>query len=988
MPENNHSLFSLVLSILLCFSLQVCAQIHAFQHYTVDDGLPSSEVYFAMQDSKGFIWFATDAGVCRFDGYEFVTFDRSDGLTDNTVFQITEDKKGRIWFGTFNLQLCYFYEKKIHPYKFNDSITRNLSLNKGMNSFFVDSLSNIYIGFDTYGIFKIDTKGKVEQTIKLVDSVERRRAVLKIENGYVFGNLNNKKVGNNKSYYQISSVDSSFTHIAEEFVNKERKNLRSTVLPLNNDFLFFNLGGCFLYEKSKDTFLRKKIHIDLPENRIFSHIYDGSYIWCSFAKKGVFKCLLQNDSLIIVDRYLKNEAISTIYRDRTSGFWFQSLNNGVYYLPNDKISYYNYKNLSISSVEIDTVSGRKYVAFSNGDICELKTKGHNIIFELILKSKLKVVCLKYNYPSNHLILSSITEDYIERYYKQNRIILSDSLRLMGSKDIIINGDTVYRVNGSGFSVVIDDKETMNVKNIINGKLWGTSLLNYNNSILIGTKTGLKVYKDNIITPVFNNSEILNTSITCLARLNESVILVGTKSYGLVLLKDNKVYDVINKEDGLISNLIRKVLVESPGHFWIGSNKGLIKIEYDIDSKRLKIMNLTTKHGLQSDEITCLNLYKDVLYVGTSKGLTNFKINEIKKNNQPPVLIIKDFKVNNKSIDLSHKNEFSYKENFVKISYKGLNYKSLGDVLYRYRMMGVDTIWKTTYETELMFQTLPHGEFSFEIQAKNEDDVWAETLIIPFVIHKPFWWTWQFISISIIILLIVIYYAVTNREKKIIEKAFLNTRIVDLELKSLRSQINPHFIFNTLNSIQNAINSKDKKFASDYIAQFGKLIRLVLESSKKTTIKLSTEIEMLNLYVKLESFRFSEQFSYAITKEDSIDEDFCELPSMVIQPFVENAILYGLNPKKSENLFLKIHFCMINEDMLLCTIEDNGIGRMASGELNNNKMNINDESGLKITQTRLEHYSRETNNKFSIDFYDLNIEDNKSSGTRVEIVFVV
>ena len=93
---------------------------------------------------------------------------------------------------------------------------------------------------------------------------------------------------------------------------------------------------------------------------------------------------------------------------------------------------------------------------------------------------------------------------------------------------------------------------------------------------------------------------------------------------------------------------------------------------------------------------------------------------------------------------------------------------MGDVLYRYRMMGVDTIWKTTYETELMFQTLPHGEFSFEIQAKNEDDVWAETLIIPFVIHKPFWWTWQFISISIIILLIVIYYAVTNREKKIIE----------------------------------------------------------------------------------------------------------------------------------------------------------------------------------------------------------------------------
>src|SRR3990167_223672 len=110
--------------IILFFGIRICtfSQSYNYKHYTVEDGLPSSEVYSAFQDSKGYMWFATDAGVSRFNGYEFKNYDSKDGLTDNTVFLITEDSKGKIWFGTFNNQLCYYFNDSIYPYKYNKKL--------------------------------------------------------------------------------------------------------------------------------------------------------------------------------------------------------------------------------------------------------------------------------------------------------------------------------------------------------------------------------------------------------------------------------------------------------------------------------------------------------------------------------------------------------------------------------------------------------------------------------------------------------------------------------------------------------------------------------------------------------------------------------------------------------------------------------------------------------------------------------------------------
>ena len=163
------------------------SQSHVYKHYGIEDGLPSSEVYSAFQDSKGYMWFATDAGVSRFNGYEFENFDVSDGLTDNTVFLITEDSKGRVWFGTFNCQLSYYFNDSIYPYQHNNKIAEKMKGNLSLQSFYVDSNENIWMGFLSDGIFKCDKEGKITQLVNLPKNKVSLLKGFKVENTTIWG---------------------------------------------------------------------------------------------------------------------------------------------------------------------------------------------------------------------------------------------------------------------------------------------------------------------------------------------------------------------------------------------------------------------------------------------------------------------------------------------------------------------------------------------------------------------------------------------------------------------------------------------------------------------------------------------------------------------------------------------------------------------------------------------------------------------------------
>jgi LytS/YehU family sensor histidine kinase len=222
----------------------------------------------------------------------------------------------------------------------------------------------------------------------------------------------------------------------------------------------------------------------------------------------------------------------------------------------------------------------------------------------------------------------------------------------------------------------------------------------------------------------------------------------------------------------------------------------------------------------------------------------------------------------------------------------------------------------------------------------------------------------------------------EKDKEIKEVNF-KQQLSELEMKALRAQINPHFLYNCMNSINRMILEKENEMASQYLAKFSKLVRLILENAEKPTVSLQNELAMLEAYINLEGLRFKGKINYTISVDESVDPDATYLPSMVLQPFVENAIWHGLmNKKNGVSGMIKISVKEENE-ILNCSIEDNGIGREAARELREKSVLKTKSMGMKITEERLKLIAKEGWEKL-VHIIDLKDQLNQALGTRVEI----
>lgn len=207
------------------------------------------------------------------------------------------------------------------------------------------------------------------------------------------------------------------------------------------------------------------------------------------------------------------------------------------------------------------------------------------------------------------------------------------------------------------------------------------------------------------------------------------------------------------------------------------------------------------------------------------------------------------------------------------------------------------------------------------------------------------------------------------------------QVLQSELQALRAQMNPHFTFNTLSSIQNYINRNDAENASKYLSKFAKLMRSIMENAKQTHVVLEDELSALALYLELESLRLREKFDYKIQVDPSIDQQYISIPSLLIQPYVENAIWHGITNKEGKgHVNVEINQ---NGNILKCVIEDDGIGRKAAMKISERKRK-HISHGMSITGERLELMNSLNKNKLNVDIIDKVNEDENATGTRVEI----
>lgn len=510
----------------------------------------------------------------------------------------------------------------------------------------------------------------------------------------------------------------------------------------------------------------------------------------------------------------------------------------------------------------------------------------------------------------------------------------------------------------------------------------------NNDTWIGTNFGLYKYnpKDSI-TDFGKKNETLGVSIEDLFfDVENNILLVATASKGLVLIKNDKIIGKFNSTNGLNNNTCLSIKKSKKDNYLIGTNNGLNLF----DNKNAKVINLNPSLGIKNKRIKDIEIVNGTTYLATDSGVLSFKNNNLKSKGIKPKCLIKFLKnedgVVTKKID-------NYKKRDISVSFNGISFIDNGDVDYYYQLENQDEKWSLTKETQVNYKSLPPNKYVFKVYCVNGFGSKSAIQKISFEIVPPFWqklW-FKLIIFSTLSLLIFLFIRIRLKKQQMHfeeeklkikierDKATLEKQMIELEQKALRMQMNPHFIFNALNTIKGYYSEGNDEKAGDYISNFSMLLRMLLENTEPV-ISLSTEIKMLELYINLTKIRYKNSFQYEIIVAKDVAKEETAIPTLLLQPIVENAIIHGLAPKK-DNGKLLILFSKKN-NQLECVVEDNGIGRKASFIKQKHKQH--ESKAIEITKERLALLENEDNLKSEFIIEDLHDDYNNSSGTKVTI----
>lgn len=422
-------------------------------------------------------------------------------------------------------------------------------------------------------------------------------------------------------------------------------------------------------------------------------------------------------------------------------------------------------------------------------------------------------------------------------------------------------------------------------------------------------------------------------------------------------------------DGLPSNNLLCSVYDFNGSLWINTDKGLCR--YVPAFK--KFISYRESEALPFTPAAFLSADKDGnIYMPYKNGYCTWNVNALQDPVKGGKIYLRDAMLFNNHLASETSYSFLHNENNIQFLFGLLSFDNRDMIRIEYSLNG--NPWVTNdIHSYISFANLAPGKYKLNIKIKNEN---ITPLQIIFDIAKPFWQQWWFIILFAIAAAAGIASISRMRMKRFKKESFLQQKLVESKLSALRSQMNPHFIFNTLNSINSYIIENKKDEASDYLTDFSRLIRIILEHSQKKSVPLADEIKALKLYLELESKRLEAAFDYSIKIIEAVDMDTVSIPPLIIQPFVENAIWHGLRGKKTGG-HIDIIIQPYNNGILII-VQDDGVGRVASSSVQ--KFKNNNSFGSDATQQRI--LMNEPGAKVEIeDLYD---NDGKASGTRVNI----
>lgn len=887
------------------------------EHLTKKDGLPSNYTSGIIQDNDGYIWIATPKGAVRYDGKTMKTYTVDDGLTTNEISGFFKDGMGRIWFNCFGGKACYYYKGVITRLK-DDKLSQAIRENFNFLTLSDTSLLIITIRHtDKCGNFKYyllnvkslqiieyDSAFLCGQKSLSRDLFNRTRGKVDIQNNDIV--IDRMPFSVNDYIGFISTQDTLYIYSINsgELIYKHNAKL------INGNPSFSGKNGFIMWSENYVHFFNSNRRIDIQSN--IRGIYEDkdNFLWLS-TDNGVYRIVLQHNFKNTNPEI--NLPIYSIKRIGKSIFFgankldhFENLNNVWCIQKNDS-------KIDARVLDFWSIKGNIYKATDRG------------LISLLIQKKIPIPTGLSNIPLKNVVTKNERESYF----------------CIGPFGIL----KTCIENNAHKSIKIYYKRTFNIYYTSKDELIASTiegLLLWRNDSLPSEKIELP----------FSNIDVIN-------HINEdkSQNLILSSPIGLII-KSNRNYYIIDKSKGILDNNINKTFTSADGkRLYVCTNKGFNIVDYSIKDKKLfyNIKSYTTSDGFPSEEVNCALEDGDKVYVGTMEGLFILPVKDTIKPFKIPIRL-EGLLVNDSTLELKNK-AWNHNQNTLQFNFSAFYYQRNKEMQFAYQLTPIDKNPIISDNPSIIYRGLAPGDYKLKVYAFDKhyprlrkSQVWTYN----FTISPPYYKTWWFISLFTLLVvsvgfLIYISY-IRRKQKQNLEVQTLLKQMAQHRLEALKGQMNPHFIFNSLNTVQHFISTHNEREAMDFIAKFSSLIRKMLDLARVDKLSLEKELQFLKDYAEIEKIRYTQKFDVDFIV-DIPEHDDVELPSMLVQPLLENAIKHGVSNLKERKGRIEVVIMTVDEHWLNIKIKDNGNGLVKRDE----SSKVHTSAALDIIRERLAVY---------------------------------
>jgi two-component sensor histidine kinase len=958
--------------LIVFFSTSVPAKNFAMRQYTTADGLPSNTIYTIYKDARGHLWFCTDKGIARYNGIAFEQFNTSNGLPDNEIFFVKEDKKGRLWLATFNGELCFYKDDKFHTTA-NTPFLKLPFKKTYIQSIDIAEDGTIIIGYYDRAKWVFISDNNV--SVKLFDKIIKHFDTN-------FQHID--KIADNK--YAMHFTDRIIVCDADSKIIKQQlfqnNNKYKYAVSEHQDYLY-TADSVYTIDEKPIAAINKNAY---AQNYIYHiYVYDNNVFYCT--DKGLY---INNN----IEAF-NNQKISTIERDINGNYWISVLGNGVVSLSKDFLAIDKYQNCYEGIIKYAKADrGAIFFANDNNNLYSLR------------RGSIETVTPKYLAHTRSTKPPDYQAFYIDSagsYYcfNDNDIFVTDSIHANnhvskqfksyfagGYKSIFSDGKYTYlkRFRTIEYIDFSKTKKThsasfpiIELKPYVLSKerIFGMAL-DDNNAIWYSTIDSMYKVVNGVLyaQPQYKNIafkwfEIPGNYLIGCTHDNKLVVCnnASDKMYFDIVGDQNCIWDKLYKLDAthflLSTNNLYRILTLLPAD--------TVPV-YSIQAIENPYVPINAEN-ICADGKKCF-FFKD-------GSITAIDINTLLEKPNPPELSFKRLKSAKKTyvINSDVNLPFSKAQN-ISISFFTLAFSGT-DILHQYSFSEDETDNWIDIHGDINIIHPDFGNYTVKVRAKSTSSSFSEPISFRLHILRPYWATWWFITLSVLLFVLLFIVVIRYRiSRAVLKKQNLHDneiRFMKAEYKAMNALMNPHFIFNTLNNVQDLINKNDKRAANEYLRFFADLIRQNLHNISKELVSLQKELNLVNNYLLLEKLRFEDYMNYSIDIDDDIDLSEIMVPPLLIQPLVENAIKHGIYPLQSADGFLRVR---VYEDKNIVHIDvmDNGVGMGAK----NMNSTTHESFGLHNIKTRIEQLSLIQNKEIQFQISEVKDENEKQLWTVVSI----